>query len=263
MFFRCSHLPVEGVVKLLSCLCVVIVAVFQSSDTDDSRHNQAIGQLTVFCLFACSALLEIFTQCCRCFSFPGLDYLVLVVCFNLQSVMLAYHTDLTYSWFSVADTCAMYAATFAAVALLLEYKYPNYVWFALMRAFTTLVLGTWCFHIFVVQWNITSAENDDSSSMGMVKSNMSEQVKIEALKENTEPAYLENLALVPMYFSWHFLFNMNLMTLIWVIVMKLASKKCGICRPPDNDEEVTHFENRVHFDYHRIARMTDSDYEQE
>lgn len=249
----------EGFLKLCYSVFVVAFAAYQSQSSVGMERNQAIGQLTVFFFFICSALLDIFTRCCRCFTFPGLDYLVLVVCFNIQSVMLAYHTDVTYSWFSVADTCAMYAATLAAVALLLEYKYPGYVWFALMRAFTTLVLGTWCFHIFFVQWNTSNSEPMEN----ITPVNQTEEtVQVHALKSGRDPAFLDNLSLVPMYFSWHFLFDMNLMTIMWVAMMKLASKNCSLCMPAD-DEEVTHFENRVHFDYHMIARMTDSDYEQE
>lgn len=249
----------EGFLKLCYSVFVVVIAAYQSQSLDGNRHNQAIGQITVFCFFTCAAVLDILTRCCQCFTFPGLDYLVLVACFNVQSIMLAYHTDATYSWFSVADTCAMYAATLAAVALLLEYKYSNSVWFALMRAFTTLVLGTWCFHIFIVQWNISNADPVDSS---IVQNKTTENVQIHPLKTGRDPAFLENLSLVPMYFLWHFLFDMNLMTMIWVTVMKLANRNCSLCMAAD-DEEVTHFENRVHFDYHMITRMADSDYEQE
>ena len=245
-------------------MLVCIISIYQFHE--DNRPNQAIGQLTVFCFFACSALLNIFTRSCRCSTFPGLDYLVLVICFNIQSIMLAYHTDMTYSWFSVADTCAMYASTFTAIALLLEYKYPNYVWFALMRAFTTMVLGTWCFHIFIVQWNLSNTEaveSIDTAVIGLNSNNSSEQVKVQALKTSRDPAFIENLSLVPMYFSWHILFNVNLLTILWVAVMKLANKNCSLCLQDEEEEEVTHFENRVHFDYHMITRMTDSDNEQE
>lgn len=256
-------MPIEELFKLFSSILVIVIAVYQFNIEDDGRANQAIGQLTVFCFFACSALLDIFTHCSRCLAFPGHDYLVLIICFNLQSIMFAYHTDVSYSWFSVADTCAMYAATLVAVGLLLEYKYTHNLWFALMRAFMAMVLGTWCFHIFIVQLNSDTSVTHtiDSSDLNLNNKTM-EMVKIESQETGRDPAYLENLAIVPMYFSWHILFNVNAMTVLWVVVNKLANKNCGMCLP-DEEGEVTHFENRVHFDYHMITRMTDSDYEQD
>ncbi|XP_045173266.2 uncharacterized protein LOC123534874 [Mercenaria mercenaria] len=257
---RCRSVPVEGLFKFLSSVSICVISVYQiNSAQNSSEKNEAIGQLTVFSLFALSSVCDIISDCCQRIIFPGLDYLVLVICFNVQSVVLSYHSVASYSWMSVADTCAMYAATFAAVALLLEFKYSHYIWFPLIRSFCTVVLGTWFAHMCVVLLK-QSVQSEDSIPTSTENSTITIAQGVHSSNFTFDGQKVENLSLVPMYFSWHCLFNMNLLTILWVVVYKLASKNCCVCMP--DEERINHFENRVHFDYHMITRMTDSDYEE-
>ena len=236
-----------------------MVSIYQIKNTDNtSEKNEGIGQLTVFSLFSLASLCDIISDCCHRIIFPGLDYLILVICFNVQSVVLSCHSVEVYSWMSVADTCAMYAATMTAVALLLEFKYPHYIWFPLMRSFCTLVLGTWFAHMFIVLMKDSILLNDSVDTLAMTGNKSSVITQSTLLTENVTK--MENLSFVPMYFSWHILFNVNLLTILWVAVWKLATRNCCVCMP--DEERMNHFENRVHFDYHMITRMTDSDYDE-
>ncbi|XP_060590622.1 uncharacterized protein LOC132745680 [Ruditapes philippinarum] len=255
---RCRNIPVEGICKILSSICICVVSIYQiRSASNTTERNEGIGQLTVFSLFSLATFCDIISDCCQRVIFPGLDYLILVICFNVQSVVLSCHSVSVYSWMSVADTCAMYAATFVAVALLLEFKYPHYIWFPLMRSFCTLVLGTWFAHMCIVLFQ-ESSQLKNSLDVLNVTGNTSSIVAQSAILTESE-SKIENLSFVPMYFSWHILFNVNLLTIIWVAVWKLANRNCCVCMP--DEERVNQFENRVHFDYHMITRMTDSDYE--
>lgn len=262
--FSCRNLPLEGLLKLFASLLICAICVYQMQNAQQStERHQAIGQLTVFSLFALSSLCDIISEWCQRIIFPGLDYLLLVICFNVQSIVLSYHSVGSYLWISVADTCAMYAATFVAVALLLEFKYSRYVWFPLMRSFCTLVLGTWFIHIYIV---LLMQSMDCSESVVDVQSLDNNTLDQDAVTvslsgaANQNGLSVENLSLMPMYFTWHCLFDMNILTIMWVAVWKLSSKNCCICAP--GEEIVNRFENRIHFDYHMITRMTDSDCEQ-
>lgn len=257
-------MPVEGLFKLITGLSICVVSIYQiHSAQNTSEKNEGIGQLTVFSLFVLSSISDIISDCCQRIIFPGLNYLILVICFNVQSVVLSYHSVASYTWMSVADTCAMYAATFVAVALLLEFKYSSFIWFPLMRSFCTLVLGTWFAHMYIFLLKESFQSTDGLTTAGLSSGHQNKTVTFSHGIQTTTvvqaDSSVDNLSLVPMYFSWHFLFNMNLLTILWVVIWKLANKNCCVCMP--DEEKINHFENRVHFDYHMITRMTDSDYE--
>lgn len=242
-------------------MSVCAVSVYQLQHwTNDSEQNQGIGQLTVFSLFGISSLCDIISEWCHRIFFPGLDYLLMVVCFNVQSVVLSYHSSEQNSWMAIADTCAMYAASVAAIALLLEFKYKHKIWFPLLRSFSTVVLGTWLIHLYIVLWRQDYVGDDSFNNDSNFQQNVTQGSESDvSVKTNDQYSSLDNLSLVPMYFTWHCLFNMNILTILWLLSWKLADRNCCMCMP--EEENVPRFENRVHFDYHMITRMTDSDVE--
>ncbi|KAL4223229.1 Transmembrane protein 45B [Mactra antiquata] len=262
---RCKKFPLEGLFKLIFSVTICACSIYQIQVwKDTSEQNQAIGQLTVFCLMGMSAVCDIILIWCNKILFPGLDYILIVVCFNVQSVVLSYHNTQQTSWIGVADTCGMYAASICAIAILLEFKFKTKIWFPLLRCLSTVVLGTWFVHMYIVLTNQYYTEDNETTEKVSTLNQFNIEIDVNVTATNDNVEYYQNeeitnLSLVPMYFTWHCLVNMNILIILWLLSWKLADKNC--CCFQEEEEVVTRFENRVHFDYHLITHMTDSDNE--
>ena len=252
----------EGVLKVLSSLAVCILCTIWLNHGDETANqNEAMGQLTVFAMFCFSGLCDVLTQSCQKFIFPHLDYMVMMFCFNVQSIILAYHTEIKDSWMAVADAYAMVAATVVAVAILLEFRYPNSYWCSLLRAYGTVVLGTWLIHMVLYYSSVISVGVFDTD-LNTTAQGVNVSRTIGAKLSGSYPDYhdLGDKVWVPLFFAWHCAGVLIVLTVLWLVTIACASRNYCMCVPGEEDG-VSHFENRVHFDYHVISRMTDSDIE--
>ena len=251
--------PVEGVVKFISgSLIAVLSAIKCYKNCDDNRK---LGEVTVFVIIAISGLCDIITQKCQRYVFSNTDYFVLMFAFLLQAIVSASHVELVTSSLAIADECTMFAAASVAVAVLLEFKFDNVIWFSLLRSFSTLLLGTWNFHVAVILSNETFHNHNmfnlnvsKVEALSAISRNITESEKIQVYKPVDDGAIL---LLVPMYFAWHCFLDMFILTILWLIIYRCSSRH--FCSTLDEENE-SHFEHHIHFDYHIIDRL-DSDLE--
>lgn len=260
------RLPMEGVIKFVSAAFITAISAVKCYENCD--ENRKLAEVTIFAVFSISGLCDILTQKCHRYVFSSIDYFILIFAFLLQSVVSACHTDLTTSSLAVADDCMMYAAAGAALAVLLEFKFTDVLWFSLLRCFCTLLLGTWNFQIAVILND--ERDNESPSKPKIYNSSVNKSDTIitnvtgsasQILLEAQDTEDEDHLLLVPMYFSWHCFADMVLLLVLWLIIYKLSNKQsCGRLCSCNEDENESHFEHHVHFDYHIIDRL-DSDLE--
>ena len=259
-----SKLPVEGAVKLLSgSLVATLSAIKCYNDCDDDRK---LGEMTILIIFAVSGLCDILTQKCQKFVFISIDYFILMLAFLIQSIVSSCHMELTSS-LAVADECMMYVAATAALAILLEFKFTDVLWFSILRSYSTFLLGTWNFHVaFILNYereagihtesNVTVSTVENIAVLTNVTNDTTQEMTLQKAERAEK---MDFLLLVPMYFVWHCFLDMLILTVLWLLVYKCYQKKvcqqfCSIYE----EENESHFEHHIHFDYHMIDRL-DSD----
>lgn len=260
------RLPIEGVMKLVFGAFIATVSAIKCSENCD--ENRKLAEITVFAVFSISGLCDILTQKCQRYVFSSIDYFILIFAFLLQSVVSACNTDLTTSSLAVADDCMMYAAAGAALAVLLEFKFTDVIWFSLLRCFCTLLLGTWNFQVAVILNSEREKESPNNTKIYISSGNESDTIvanvtgSVSQILLKAQDAEDDNhLLLVPMYFSWHCFADMVLLLVLWLIVYKYSNKQsCGWLCSCNEEENESHFQHHVHFDYHIIDRL-DSDLE--
>ena len=259
-----SKLPVEGAVKLIAgSLLAVLSAMRCYTDCDEARKW---GEATIFTIFAVSGLCDILTQKCQRYMFISIDYFILMFAFLIQSIVSSCHMELD-SPLAVADECMMYAAATAALAVLLEFKFNDILWFSILRSYSAFLLGTWNCHIAFIlntgsEGDIHTKSNGTIFNVGKfaIPSNVTDVTIHElSLQEAESAEEMDFLLLVPMYFAWHCFLDMLMMTVLWLLLDKCYQRK--ICRrwcSTYEEENESYFQHHVHFDYQIVDRL-DSD----
>ncbi|KAL3856458.1 hypothetical protein ACJMK2_011214 [Sinanodonta woodiana] len=267
---RCHHCSVEGALKLTASLILVVVDSYSliyspTTELETLRHYQSIAQVTVFIIFSASGFVDILYQCNKRLVFPNLDYIVLLLAFTAQSLVSSYDVGDNSSWADITDSLMMFSAFGAALAVLLELKQNDFIWFAILRALFTLVLGTWMINAtFILTSNTSNNEtstvaDEKSATKGAMNHMMTANMHMNKSALRMEDMDWDNspsLVLAMMY-SWHCLADVIALGIIWLITHRFVSRNKCCCIPIDK-EISGRFENRVHFDYHFLARL-DSD----
>lgn len=259
-----SKLPVEGAVKLIAgSLLATYSAIRCYADCDEDRK---LGEATIFAIFAVSGLCDILTLKCQRYMFISIDYFILMFAFLIQSIVSSCHMELD-SQLAVADECMMYAAATAALAVLLEFKFNDVLWFSILRSYSTLLLGTWNSHVaFILNTGsdayVHNKSNGTMFTVGKIAmpTNVTNATIHElSLQEAESSEEMDFLLLVPMYFAWHCFLDMLMMTVLWLLLDKCYQRK--VCRrwcSTYEEENEAYFQHHVHFDYHIVDRL-DSD----
>ena len=260
-----SKIPVEGVLKLVAGTLLAILSALRCYT--DCVEDRKLGEATVFAIFAVSGLCDILTVKCQKFVFISIDYFILMFAFLIQSIVSSCHMELD-SPLAVADECMMYAAAAASLAVLLEFKFSDVLWFSILRSYSTFLLGTWNCHIaFIV--NTQGGADLQIKSNGTIfmtgkfvtqSPNITNITVHELSLEQAESAHeMDYLLLVPMYFAWHCFVNMLILTVLWMLIDKCYQRKfCRQCCSTYEEENESYFEHHVRFDYHIVDRL-DSD----
>lgn len=228
----CSNVPVESIIKLVTCLGLLVYCIasihFRLSIT--SEEYEKLSHATVFTFFLFSNIVDVIKHFKKNRLIHGFDYAILVLCHAIQAVIYGSHGHDMFPEIWIAHSLRMISSTACSFAVLHELIKPNTIASPMLRSISTLTLGSWLIQSFFLTVD------------GIADSDIEQNNRV---------------IVISLYFTWHLGSNMILCGCVWLFTHKmLASNRC-CCIPNDFDAtgEDVYLQNRIRFDYHVMDRL--------
>ncbi|XP_060064175.1 transmembrane protein 45B-like [Ylistrum balloti] len=233
----CQKWPVEGSLKLMSCL--IIMAYCFASSTDFGRAGKItsysdLSHGTVFAFFVICSAIDLTKSICGKLFLEDLDYAALALTFGVQGILYGFHVPDLHAEEWTVNTLMMMSAFGCCITVIVEMRMRTQIFCPLLRGFGLMVLGTWFLHSSLVLM-------DPLTIKGKVETH-------------------DMVISLSMFYSWHVAVNFILVICGWIITYKLMTlnKCCCVPMGMETGGDAIFLENRIRFDYHMLDRL-DSD----
>ncbi|XP_076356940.1 transmembrane protein 45B-like [Tachypleus tridentatus] len=151
---RCfPHVPVEGVLKVLFCAIGITgetVTAFDSQGRFTAMVNA--HHITMFFFFGVNGVVDIF-HLYKLPIPPDSDYVSMVMALSVEGLLFHFHLHGRSDMDAHLHTLLLYTVIASAMVLVVEINHRGNVLVVFLRAFFTLLQGTWFYQIGFILYN--------------------------------------------------------------------------------------------------------------